>query len=123
MSIQISKIRWSRVGLLVCCVGIVANALFTAWLRQGIRSNQALAAERLGTDSGASEEGSPEVLGAPPEENHTICLGLPFGSIVAWLPSVAEDQPPQGWLVCNGENNTPDLRGAVPAWHNQSRRD
>ena len=45
---------------------------------------------------------------------------LPQGSIIAWSPlriktskvenKVGSLQVPDGWVVCNGENNTPDLR-------------
>lgn len=34
---------------------------------------------------------------------------LPKGTIVAYYALTGA--PPQGWLVCDGRNNTPDLRG------------
>ena len=34
---------------------------------------------------------------------------LPRGSIVAWR--TLDGKPPTGWAMCNGENETPDLRG------------
>ena len=34
---------------------------------------------------------------------------IPSGIIVAW--SGNESNIPSGWVLCNGQNNTPDLRG------------
>lgn len=34
--------------------------------------------------------------------------GLPFGSIVPWLPG--SEPLPQGWAICDGRSGTPDLR-------------
>ena len=36
-------------------------------------------------------------------------IGCPKG--VIWLWSGSIDNIPEGWALCNGENNTPDLRG------------
>lgn len=36
--------------------------------------------------------------------------GFPKGSIIMWNQSTI----PSGWAECNGENNTPDLRGRFP---------
>lgn len=46
---------------------------------------------------------------------------LPKGMIIAWYPQAATNsqdpissvglKPPAGWLICDGTNNTPDLRG------------
>ena len=36
-------------------------------------------------------------------------IGCPKG--VIWLWSGSLDNIPEGWALCNGENNTPDLRG------------
>jgi microcystin-dependent protein len=36
-------------------------------------------------------------------------IGFPKGMIVIWYGELA--QIPRGWALCNGENNTPDLRG------------
>lgn len=35
--------------------------------------------------------------------------GIPSGGIIIW--SGAADAVPAGWVVCDGTNNTPDLRG------------
>ena len=36
-------------------------------------------------------------------------IGFPKGIIVMWSGST--ENIPEGWALCNGENNTPDLRG------------
>jgi hypothetical protein len=36
-------------------------------------------------------------------------IGFPKGIIVMWSGSI--ENIPEGWALCNGENNTPDLRG------------
>ena len=36
-------------------------------------------------------------------------IGCPKG--VIWLWSGSTENVPEGWALCNGENNTPDLRG------------
>lgn len=38
----------------------------------------------------------------------TDLLELPSGTILAWYAK--NGQVPQGWAICNGQNNTPDLR-------------
>jgi len=47
-------------------------------------------------------------------------FGLPAGSVIAWRPKAGDIievgadvkiLPPQGWLVCDGSRETPDLRG------------
>lgn len=39
----------------------------------------------------------------------TMALGIPSGSIFAWYGDL--DFIPEGYVLCDGENNTPDLRG------------
>ena len=39
----------------------------------------------------------------------TINNGIPIGTIVMWHGSLTT--LPNGWLLCDGQNNTPDLRG------------
>lgn len=48
-------------------------------------------------------------LETPLTESLSQTLGLPSGIIVMW--SGNETNIPTGWVLCNGENNTPDLRG------------
>lgn len=36
---------------------------------------------------------------------------IPKGTIVAWAPPNVSLKPPYGWAICDGTNNTPDLRG------------
>jgi len=36
-------------------------------------------------------------------------MDLPIGSIIMWYKTTAEI--PAGWIVCNGNDGTPDLRG------------
>ncbi|WP_438710874.1 hypothetical protein ACSTS3_19745 [Aquimarina muelleri] len=36
-------------------------------------------------------------------------LSMPIGSIIMWSGSI-----PNGWVLCNGANGTPDLRGRFP---------
>lgn len=47
-----------------------------------------------------------------------VSMFLPRGMIMAWYPPTATIgqplsalSPPPGWAICNGQNNTPDLRG------------
>lgn len=55
-----------------------------------------------------------EIFKANPNVVHID--GLPIGSIIAWNPK-SEDivngviTPPQGWAICNGDNDTPNLCG------------
>ena len=35
--------------------------------------------------------------------------GVPSGVITLWYGS--ESKIPDGWVLCNGENNTPNLQG------------
>lgn len=37
---------------------------------------------------------------------------MPTGTIIMWFGD--ENSPPDGWVFCNGENGTPDLRGRFP---------
>jgi len=36
---------------------------------------------------------------------------LPKGTIVMWYPMNGSTNPPAGWAICDGKNDTPDLRG------------
>jgi microcystin-dependent protein len=36
---------------------------------------------------------------------------LPKGTIVMWYPITGSTTPPAGWKICDGTDNTPDLRG------------
>lgn len=38
--------------------------------------------------------------------------GVPSGVITLWYGS--ESKIPDGWVLCNGENNTPNLQGVFP---------
>jgi microcystin-dependent protein len=38
--------------------------------------------------------------------------GVPSGVITLWYGS--ESEIPDGWVLCNGENNTPNLQGVFP---------
>jgi hypothetical protein len=53
---------------------------------------------------------------SPPTSPH----GVPAGTIIAWIPKAGDiiDTPtgkaiavPEGWLLCDGHNGTPDLQG------------
>jgi hypothetical protein len=41
---------------------------------------------------------------------------IPIGTIVMWSGSVSS--VPAGWVICDGSNGTPDLRGTFPLGHN-----
>jgi microcystin-dependent protein len=36
---------------------------------------------------------------------------FPSGTIIIWKPASSTTSPPSGWVVCDGTNGTPDLRG------------
>ena len=52
------------------------------------------------------------LMGSTITSNAISCTSMnviPYGSIIMWYGSVASI--PAGWALCNGSNNTPDLRG------------
>jgi hypothetical protein len=44
-----------------------------------------------------------------PYDSNTAAKAHPVGTIIAWYAKAGS--VPQGWVVCDGTNNTPDLRG------------
>lgn len=54
-------------------------------------------------------EGDLDVNGVIGAKNIQGGGAIPIGGIIMWAGS--ENQIPIGWAVCNGQNNTPDLRG------------
>ena len=47
------------------------------------------------------------------EQGNLSSIQFPKGMIIAWKPSagVPTTDPPSGWAICDGSDNTPDLRG------------
>lgn len=67
--------------------------------------------------SGGTMTGALTLSGAPTQNLHAttkayvdtaIANGVPSGAIMMWAGSLAT--VPDGWLLCNGQNGTPDLR-------------
>jgi microcystin-dependent protein len=50
-----------------------------------------------------------------------MSTGIPTGGIILW--SGAANAIPAGWLLCNGSNNTPDLRGKFVVGYNDTDND
>ena len=62
---------------------------------------------RFGTGSGQMVWADFERVLTIPELEYKIANVLPSGVIVMWSGA----QPPEGWVICDGANGTPDLRG------------
>ena len=70
-----------------------------------------------GSTGNTGSQGSTGNLGPTGAQGVAGSTGIPSGVIVLW--SGAANAIPSGWVLCNGSNSTPDLRGRfVVGYHN-----
>ena len=82
------------------------NAQFSGDLTAtNLNVTASVAANSLRVTGNATVEGDLTVVGGAISGFGSV----PIGGIIMW--SGAENQIPEGWVLCNGNNGTPDLRG------------
>uniref|UniRef100_A0A6C0ADK2 Baseplate structural protein Gp10 C-terminal domain-containing protein n=1 Tax=viral metagenome TaxID=1070528 RepID=A0A6C0ADK2_9ZZZZ len=100
---------------------IVVILLSVFLVINSFRANKEKFADGVSTDLNIDQEAL-ENISSVYNSNNLIVTNLtvtgvsnlvPSGSIMAWYPKDSnwKNNIPQGWVLCDGSNNTPDLRG------------
>ena len=74
-----------------------------------------------GAQGATGATGAQGATGSTGAQGGTSTYAVPAGGIIIW--SGASNAIPSGWVLCNGSNSTPDLRGKFVVGHHPSNGD